>query len=321
MNILTVRVSFSVRRVLILWFLMEINFLTFCGFLALTNCKRKIICRIKYFCIQALVSIVIFFCFVWRNTSLFLFSVLMTACIFFKLGAAPFHSWFFRIMVKLSWFEFFWIGVFQKIIPLIIVRKLFNNNYILFLIIGTLVSALIATKCLRVKKVITVSRVFNLNWTLRTLAWREIFWLKFILAYRFALFIFTRLFREIIFFRNTKTWLYNFFSFIILVVIIINLAGIPPITIFVLKLKIIKFLVLFSWLLRRLLIVRTITLIFSYISFTIRNLIFYKTQQPVIRLHDKTKFVTLFLCFRILTSWWFIILLQNIRSFDFLATN
>lgn len=141
---------------------MEINIVLFLIILFNRNTKNSII---KYFIIQSSASRFFFFrlfvIYLIDRGIISFFKGLIFLRLILKLGVAPFHSWYLRMIETMDWLSIFILSTIQKILPLLVLRISikFYETY-LILIITRLVSLFLVFEVL-IKRIIGYSRVFN----------------------------------------------------------------------------------------------------------------------------------------------------------------
>ncbi len=233
--------------------------------------------RVKYFCVQALMSVRIILLYLYLNTDFYFINlILLIILILVKLGAAPFHFWFASVIVKISWFRVFWLSTFQKIIPLFIIIIFYLNKIWVFVTISSILIPFLAVKQIRLKKLLAYSSIFRLNWLLARIRFRKNFWIIFLGGYTIILLSVLTLVIDLNQSQNRKLFSkIGFFNTVLLFVRLLSLIGIPPITIFFIKLKLLSNLQRLSVAISSILILGSVILIFIYSLVRIK----YLTQQ------------------------------------------
>ena len=191
---------------------------------------------IKYFTFQVNASVVLFLFILFKSLSLINLEILIILILISKLGIAPIHIWFIRILSKLEWNIFLWISIPQKLIPLIIVRKLSEMGWNIILIVSVIVSTIYGTAQVKIKKVLAASSVFRLNWLFLAILLNTNLWLVFFLVYRLMK---STLILSLLGVQKRIRYSSLVLLKLISVLSIIGLAGIPPRPIFFLKLDVI----------------------------------------------------------------------------------
>ncbi len=161
----------SRKNLFIAWLFVELNLVVFLGTLTIrwNLLQRK---RMLYLIIQRIASGVFLWALLLFNSNnvgqLFMFISLII-----KLGGAPFHFWFLKLVQSLRWLEIFVVSTVQKVLPLFIVRAIrFRGIVGLLRAFVAFYSGLIAKE---LKLVLGYSSLFGLGWILRGLNFEIIF--------------------------------------------------------------------------------------------------------------------------------------------------
>jgi len=93
-----------------------------------------------------------------------------------KLGLAPCHMWFFRVVLSSSWASIFLLSTVQKLIPLLIIRRVSGPAWVVVWVI--FMSVVVVTtggmRQISFRKVLTFSSLNNVRWIVaRTTARRH----------------------------------------------------------------------------------------------------------------------------------------------------
>jgi len=153
---------------IIIWARLELNILRFLPLITSRE-YSPIENSIKYFLIQRFASIIyiscVLLCILKFN---YILEIIIILRIIIKLGAAPFHGWFLSLSKSLRLFIFIIVSTIQKIIPIIITRRLniFRGLIIFIRLIRFLVVLYNRIIILRLIKVLALSRINNLVWFL-----------------------------------------------------------------------------------------------------------------------------------------------------------
>lgn len=101
--ILSCVLSFAVQRGISLWLLLEINFVSFVGLLGARKSSCEKTRALNYFLVQALGRRLMLVSLVFLISGVnFLFRPLFFFSILLKLGGAPLHNWYLKLVQKLS---------------------------------------------------------------------------------------------------------------------------------------------------------------------------------------------------------------------------
>lgn len=155
-----------------------------------------------------------------------------------KLGIPPFHFWIIISSTFIPWEILFIFLSIQKIIPFYIFSLIEIKILILYLIIlsSSYFSIIKIINLLNFKILLTYSSINQTRWMLLLIFFKNLFWLTYILIYRIILFIISTF---IIYFKFTFNFNLNFFYNInfnfICLILLFNIARIPPLTFFFIK--------------------------------------------------------------------------------------
>lgn len=125
---------------IIMWVFLECNTLLFLIVICLLSNKQKFRVVTSYFLIQSLGSsifLVSLSIISSLNFSLFLYIryILYNFSLGIKLGLFPFHIWVVSLVKYINWLGVFLLASVQKLIPIIILRWCFMSNYILMVVV------------------------------------------------------------------------------------------------------------------------------------------------------------------------------------------
>lgn len=155
-----------------------------------------------------------------------------------KLGIPPFHFWIIISSIFISWEILFIFLSIQKITPFYIFSLIEIKILILYLIIlsSSYFSVIKIINLLNFKILLTYSSINQTRWILLLIFFKNLFWLIYIIIYRIILFIISIF---ITYFKFTFNFNFNFFYNInfnfICLILLFNIARIPPLTFFLIK--------------------------------------------------------------------------------------
>jgi len=181
--------TFFMRNVLSVWFIIEINFLCFVRIISYQFTNNNTNGNIYYFLIQSLGRVLILL----RALNFLIFRHFFFEATFFiflllKLGGAPFQFWYLKLIQKIRWVNIWLISVWQKLIPLLLI-KLINYYYlILFGLLRVITGSLNNLNQKKIKKILGLSSIFSLGWTILSILQSKV-WLLFILGYGLILWV------------------------------------------------------------------------------------------------------------------------------------
>jgi NADH:ubiquinone oxidoreductase subunit 2 (subunit N) len=229
----------SSSNFIIMWIRLEIR--TF-SFLPLIYSRRQsAFSTIKYFFIQSIASVIIlasFFSYIPSFSTRLLFIALIL-----KLGLAPFHFWLPKLVYSLRPAEILLLLIWQKIGPLYLTTFLPLFNQPIKIILGLIrvgVGRFLGLKQTQWKQIFTFSSISHLGWLFIRITFSIWRFLIYFLVYSIA-------FIQVIISRPRKFINSSIFSFsgsrLISLLIILSLAGLPPILGFITKLIVLFYLI------------------------------------------------------------------------------
>ena len=187
--------------------------------------------------------------------------------IIIKLGAATFHGWFLSLSKSLRLFIFIIVSTIQKIIPIIITRRLniFRGLIIFIRLIRFLVVLYNRIIILRLIKVLALSRINNLVWFLVSIITGIQFFFIYYWLFLGVYIIFLHPIKNI----SNQILRARHYNKLIKIFTLLSLGGLPPFLGFLGKLYILK--VSINIISRRflfLLVIRSLIVLFIYMSFS-----------------------------------------------------
>lgn len=253
-----------------LWVRLELNIISFIPIFTARGSLFQLENRVKYFLTQAVASLWFFFSstlallFVERGVNTFII-----LAIIIKLGLAPCHTWFFRVMLSSRWIRIFLLSTIQKFIPLLILRRINAPIWALLLSLAfsTMVVVSGGIKQLSARKVLTFSSLNNIRWMVASTTVRGHVWGVYFIRYMTIvgpLIIilsltnrrFTRMIRMS---RATRQ------DIILILSLLFSLGGLPPLLGFFNKLVVGKLLLrAASWVMLFLVVASSLVLLFFY---------------------------------------------------------
>ena len=273
--------TFFMRNVLSVWFIIELNFLCFVRIIRYQFTNNNTNGNIYYFLIQSLGRVLILL----RALNFLIFRHFFFEATFFiflllKLGGAPFQFWYLKLIQKIRWVNIWLISVWQKLIPLLLI-KLINYYYlILFGLLRVIIGSLNNLNQKKIKKILGLSSIFSLGWTILSILQSKV-WLLFILGYGLILWVLLASLNSlkiinINYLENSNLSIVFYLIFFLGLLII---RGIPPFLMFYLKILILLELVKLSFLIVFLLLILSIFIIYIYLIMGFRFLSFLKAKS------------------------------------------
>lgn len=268
-----------------IWFMIEFNFLCFIRIISYDLVKLNTNGNIYYFLIQSLGRVLILIrslnFLLSRN---FLFEFFFSIFLLLKLGGAPFQFWYLKLIQKIRWRNIWLMSVWQKLIPLLLIKLLKEINLVLFGVLSVIIGRINNLNQKKIKKILGLSSIFSLGWVLLSMLQSNI-WLLFILGYGLILITLLSYIKRLRLYNTDSLENLNFsvLFYILFFVGLLIISGIPPFVIFYIKILILfeliqyRFILVFLLLLLRVLIIYIYLMIgFSLLTF-IKNKIFFKS--------------------------------------------
>jgi len=241
------------------WILLEINILRFIPLITLTKSNQETEAATKYFLAQALGSIILLLGSViiyQPNIHQLIIGTLIFALLI-KLGAAPCHFWYPSVIASLSWGNCLLLSTWQKFAPVLLIKRIitgnrdfFDHTYIYFIfaiaVINTTTGGVIGINQTHLRPLLAYSSIGHMGWIISGLAVNKacLTLAYFIIYSSLVIPIFIIL---ILINRKTIHRLHRIFKIrivvpVIFIVLILSLAGLPPLTGFYPKLVVIHWL-------------------------------------------------------------------------------
>nr|YP_009521633.1 NADH dehydrogenase subunit 2 [Anoplolepis gracilipes]AXP85354.1 NADH dehydrogenase subunit 2 [Anoplolepis gracilipes] len=233
-------ISLFLYDLLMIWFIMEINNFLFICFLSIKLKNKKII--FLYYLIQALASLMMMLTLIINNFMYMQMDFIMInffISIMIKLGIPPFHWWIPSVAIYLDWLSLFIFLTIQKIIPLYMISLINLPISLLYFMIlmSTFVSTFKMINSMNFKILLSFSSINQTGWMLILIYFKTLFWFSYMMFYTLILLIIIMIFT---YFKMSFSFsLNNNFSSmnfnLICLLLIFNLASIPPLTFFIFK--------------------------------------------------------------------------------------
>lgn len=221
-----------------IWIILELNTLSFCAFTkTFKNIKQKTTeWRIKYFVIQSIASAILVFSSLRRKLTLFekRFLLVRSISIIAKIAAAPLHQWFVSITTNSNWKIAAILTTWQKLAPIFLIVYQLKTITWMFILTSIVRGATLQINKKKVLEILGLSSVFNLGWIITA-----------ILLNGQTFFLFTILYWASVLtliwitassnFKDITQEVYKNFPKWVTLIVVSNLAGLPPFPNFVTK--------------------------------------------------------------------------------------
>lgn len=255
---------------LIIWIGLEINLLRFIPLMLESNSNIRTSNIIKYFLVQAITSLLILFS--ASNFILFKFTFdnsLIFLAVLIKLGIPPYHFWLPPVISSISWDNAFLLSSFQKIAPLIILLSIGRVSKLIFGVITTslLIRCWGGLRQSNFRPLIAYSSIHHMGWCVLASIIRINALIYYFLIYRVSIYIIFKLFKT----RNTHQFksLYKIAgdaSLALTFILLLSLAGLPPLLGFFPKILLVRILIHISTLMVIFLLIGSAINLFFYLN-------------------------------------------------------
>jgi len=224
---------------IVIWILLEINTLSFCSIIKTLSKQKKSLTemRIKYFIIQSVSSsLLLFSALIIKEKENLLIPILtlIVISLIVKIASAPFQQWFVEIVKFSKWKNRTILITWQKLAPCYLVIYQIKAIVLPFIIFSAWVGRILQLNKTNIIEIIALSSVFNIRWIIFAivvntkifLLFRSIYWISVWLSIKIIQdFSIKKISREPT--QSNRRWYYF--------VVMINLAGIPPLAGFLAK--------------------------------------------------------------------------------------
>ena len=207
-----------------------------------------------------------------------------------KLNITPFHFWLPLISRFLPWNIFIVLLTLQKIIPFYLIFLIKINNFLIIHLILILSSIIPPLSCINInnlKIIIAYSSINQSRWIILIIYTKILSWLIYFTFYSITLISLIFIFN---FFKISKNFSIKFLNNklnlnLILILILFNIAGLPPFSFFFIKwysiFIFIKLNKLFSIIL--IIIIRSLFILFIYSNILYHSLFLFKFESKLIK--------------------------------------
>lgn len=226
----------------IIWMRLEINTLRICYLISKDTKTIKLTNQpvFLYYLVQAIASLAFLIATTTTTSPTPLSSIIVLTRLITKIGCWPIHLWYIKLIsnLEIKTMSILTIMRWQKILPLIVlsitkIRKILP--WLIVIITGCILSSMAKlSKTISTKRIIALSSLNNNGWLIIVRVLSTQIFLLFLTIYALTLCITLKILKDI----KTKTfYLLTFWSSCI---ILSNLGGLPPLSIFWAKVMVIK---------------------------------------------------------------------------------
>nr|YP_010956301.1 NADH dehydrogenase subunit 2 [Troglocarcinus corallicola]WMY25265.1 NADH dehydrogenase subunit 2 [Troglocarcinus corallicola] len=225
------------------WIGLELNLMCFIPLITTKMNPYLSEAAVKYFLIQAMGSALLISSSLFYIPFSFISHTLILMSLLLKLAAAPFHFWFPQIVEGLTWPQVFLLSTLQKLAPMILISYLqltpFMMNMIIFsAMLSAILGAIGGLNVMYLRKIIAFSSINHLSWLLIAMLTSEVFWLLYFIIYSVMLSTIIMMFFKLnVFMFSSLIQFYhnNSYHFILIIMNLLSLGGLPPLVGFVPK--------------------------------------------------------------------------------------
>nr|QMP96489.1 NADH dehydrogenase subunit 2 [Erpobdella octoculata]UZT67810.1 NADH dehydrogenase subunit 2 [Erpobdella octoculata] len=254
-----------------LWISMELNMFSFIPIMMSTKNNLECEASIKYFINQAFASciMIIMSFMLWGKMSMFYFAAmpLLMVSMMLKLGSSPCYMWFPSVMKALPWIQSMILATWQKVAPMMILLFNIKPLYFMLMIISMMnifIGGWLGMNQVNIQSLLAYSSIAHMGWMFMTQAISMV-------IVSFTYFIIYMLILLPVFIMMLKVSMKNFKTInnltlmpvniqMCLMLMLLSLAGLPPLSGFLPKLMILFTMSTYS------LMITLMMVIFSFMS-------------------------------------------------------
>jgi len=240
-------IALSSSNWIFLWAAIELNILRFIPLLINSKKFQETEAAVKYFLAQALGSRIILIrrISIWFYISIprdFLIIILVISIIL-KLGIVPCHLWYPSVITSVSWTSCLILSTWQKLAPLIILSFILTPSFTKLIIVvaraNALMGGIIGINQTRLRSIIAYSSITHIGWITRLLSiYKPIITTTYFAIYSIIIAPIFIIFQSKSINISTnirKVILQSPYLQIVIPILILSLAGLPPLTGFIPK--------------------------------------------------------------------------------------
>nr|YP_010883248.1 NADH dehydrogenase subunit 2 [Pylorgus porrectus]WIF28473.1 NADH dehydrogenase subunit 2 [Pylorgus porrectus] len=171
-----------------MWMGLEMNLMSFIPLMYNQNNLKSSQAMMIYFLTQSISSMIMLFSMIsimMMSSTLIkeMAKISIMISIMIKIGMPPFHSWMPEVMGALAWMPIFMLSTWQKMGPLFILSTVISSPTIyLFIISGSLISAIGGINVTSTRKIMAYSSMSHLSW-MSMLMTTSMNWYKYMMMY------------------------------------------------------------------------------------------------------------------------------------------
>nr|YP_010546429.1 NADH dehydrogenase subunit 2 [Miridiba trichophora]UYI30125.1 NADH dehydrogenase subunit 2 [Miridiba trichophora] len=223
-----------------MWMGLEINLLSIIPLMSDTKNMMASEAALKYFITQALASTLLLFAIIMLSMNFqynldtkIYFNLILNTSLLTKMGAAPFHFWFPKVIEGLNWTMTLIMLTWQKIAPMILLTY-FNQNIpylILTIIFSMMISGIMGLNQTSLRKIMAYSSINHIGWMLGTILVNETIWLYYFIIYTIISINIILIFKTLNIYHINQLHIsmnYNSLVKFFFILNFLSLGGLPP---------------------------------------------------------------------------------------------
>ena len=258
-----IRVYLIIRRnnIILCWISLELNILRVLPLIGRSNSFFNMEESLKYFLVQSVASSQLLFSYLLNQVLRAYWVVLWLATILrVKLGAAPFHNWFIRVLKRIRLVIIFVLSTIQKLLPMYLLQFIPSRVVKGFILFRAGVSALGRFNQLLIRKLLAYSSVILVAWIIRGIFLKSLInWVNYWGVYTIRLAVLLGLIKNnFIRFQLISQVSIHYLTKFCRLIALLGLGGVPPFRLFFIKIIFIRSLIRGG-----LTIIRLVLLLFS----------------------------------------------------------
>nr|YP_009002083.1 NADH dehydrogenase subunit 2 [Pseudocellus gertschi]AGL11944.1 NADH dehydrogenase subunit 2 [Pseudocellus gertschi] len=267
---LSVAMIFSSTSWFFTWMSLEINLLTFVGWVLQHKFHEAMT---KYFLIQSMGSSLFIMSSSILSLSLTQYQlpqslmILPTIAILIKMGSVPFHLWYPEVMNHINWEQCMILTTIQKFGLLFIIYQM-KSNVILFALMSTIFGAMSSINQTSLRKLLAFSSISHNGWMLMCVSLLMTTWMSYFLIYSTINIIVMNLMKQMKWYHLNQIKPMNITTKMNLLLSIMALGGLPPTLGFAPKWILLLIIMNYSSLIGLILILSSLMILFAYMSMT-----------------------------------------------------
>nr|YP_009371240.1 NADH dehydrogenase subunit 2 [Ozobranchus jantseanus]ARR75361.1 NADH dehydrogenase subunit 2 [Ozobranchus jantseanus] len=281
-----------------LWISLELNMLSFIPLIFSSNSNMELEASIKYFLVQAFASSMLLFastCLVMKSfMPATLMNMMIILSLLTKLGSFPCHYWFPYVMQSVNWTTATILATWQKIAPIMALFFLINTHQVMLLIalMNVFIGGLLGMFTSSIRQIMAYSSIAHMGWMMSLMPYNmSIYSVVYLIMYIIMVLPVFYMFMK--YNINSITDMKQYSNMkpltsMSLSLMILSLAGLPPLSGFMPKLMILVILSQFNMMLAFIMVIMSAMSLYFYLNMTMNMVIspLYKMSKE--KLHFKS---------------------------------